>query len=59
MVCHGACGWGVDKQIKNVEYDFLCQSLKEGLLMSIELVSGKELLGRVKRFAVLKSTKGT
>jgi len=40
----------VDNKSKNVENDFLFQLLKEGQTMSIELVSGKELLGRVKRF---------
>jgi host factor-I protein len=39
----------VDRQI-NVEDDFLNQILKEGVLMSIELVSGKDLFGRLKRF---------
>ena len=39
-----------DRLFMNIEKDFLTQSLKEGITMSIELVSGKPLLGRVKRF---------
>lgn len=45
----------------NIQDGYLFQSLKEGQLMILELVTGRELLGRLKRFdrfAVVIETDG-
>jgi host factor-I protein len=34
----------------NIQDGYLFQSLKEGQVMSVELITGKTLLGRLKRF---------
>jgi host factor-I protein len=45
----------------NIQDGYLFQSLKEGQIMALELVTGRQLLGRLKRFdrfAVVIETEG-
>ncbi|HXU45151.1 MAG TPA: RNA chaperone Hfq [Thermoanaerobaculia bacterium] len=45
----------------NIQDGYLFQSLKEGQTMSLELITGRQLLGRMKRFdrfAVVLETEG-
>ncbi len=45
----------------NIQDGYLFQSLKEGQTMSLELVTGRQLLGRMRRFdrfAVVLETEG-
>lgn len=49
------------KHAINIQDGFLFQSLKEGRLMDVELVTGRQLCGRLKRFdrfAVVIETEG-
>jgi host factor-I protein len=50
------------KHTINIQDGFLFQSLKEGRPMNVELVTGRQLTGRLKRFdrfAVVIETEGT
>lgn len=50
------------KHTINIQDGFLFQSLKEGRPMNLELVTGRQLQGRLKRFdrfAVVIETEGT
>ena len=45
----------------NIQDGYLFQSLKEGQTMSLELITGRQLLGRMRRFdrfAVVLETEG-